>query len=247
MIYSAILFDYGGTLGHAGKQGTPSTGIPSFIPVLIRQLYECGYRLGIVSNSHRYGDARWLRQTMATADIVQYFEIIAGSGGMSGKISPKGSNGCHKPETEIYERVCHFLGVDYNQCLFVGDTWDADIAKPASLGMGTLLVNIKNDYSSDLWNVLKDKPENKRPNVISRYKIHTYYIHTSNVSSQLCFEIQCELREMNEPITAGDTIIVGHSVYKVDSVSFAHDKAMILDNSGDGRKILTITASKGIV
>jgi len=43
MKYNAILFDYAGTLNGPGEQG--------WVTHMLHDLFEAGYRLGIVSNS----------------------------------------------------------------------------------------------------------------------------------------------------------------------------------------------------
>lgn len=225
MIYNAVLFDWGGTI--KGRDG-----IPNFVCRLVRDLYQSGYRIGIVSNSHRYGDVRWLRNQIAQLELTQYIEVVAGSGGMIGEESKLGSGGCHKPDIEIYRKVCDFIGVPFDKCVFVGDSWQEDIAKPASLGMATLHVNVdEHDYSADLWNLLLDDPTNRQ--ILTTFQ--------SNMNLTEPWHAQCQLRDLTEPIKPGDRLILGLKETVVQSVSFAHTKDDILDTSHAGRKILSIT------
>lgn len=227
MIYSAVLFDFGGTIGG-------SSGIPSFVQSLIKNLYRSGYRIGVISNSHRYGDAYWLRQELAELNLIEFIEVVCGSGGMLGEISIQGSAGCHKPDANIYQRACNFLNVPFDRCVFVGDSWDADIVKPASLGMACLHVDVnKEDYSDRLWELLKDNPKRVRPNVITTYQV----LSTSP------WRIACRLRDLTEPIAAGDLAVVGMTAVRIMRADLSHDKNDILDTSDKGRQTIVLDLS----
>lgn len=49
--------------------------------------------------------------------------------------------GHHKPDPRIYEHVREKLGVESNQVLFVGDTWDADVAGAIDAGFSAVWIN----------------------------------------------------------------------------------------------------------
>jgi 5'-nucleotidase len=49
--------------------------------------------------------------------------------------------GHHKPDRRIYEEVLTKMGVSGEQVLFVGDTWEADVAGPIDAGMQAIWVN----------------------------------------------------------------------------------------------------------
>ena len=223
MKFNAVLFDFGDTIGGAN-------GIPEFVKKLIQNLYEAGYRIGVISNSHRYGDARWLRRKLADVHLIEYLEVVLGSGGTLGETSENGSAGCHKPDKEIYLRACSFLRVPFKRCVFVGDTWDADITKPASLGMSCLHVNVNDeDYTARLWELLGDRPDHKRNNVLTTYQVLG---RTGDV-----FDISFRLRDINDPIKVGDRIVVGLDEAEVLQIG-SYGKAEILDNGGRGREIV---------
>jgi len=225
MIYNAVLFDWAGTIkGHSG--------VPDSIRRLIRDLYRSGYRVAIVSNSHRYGDARWLRDQLAKMELNQYIEVVAGSGGMIGTETRFGSAGCHKPHTEIYQRVCDFINVPFDKCVFVGDAWQEDVAKPSSLGMTALHVHVdEHDYSTELWTMLFDEPRDRQ--ILTTFQC-------INKSMTEPWHIKCQLRDLSEPVNPGDRLILGLTEVAVKSVSFPHTKDDILDTSHAGRQILRI-------
>ena len=106
MKFSAVLFDYGDTL--SGK-----SGMPDDVKELIPKLFRCGYRLGVISNSHRYGDYFWLRKRLYECGIGQYLEVMIGSGGFMGSTSDPflSSLGCHKHDPLIFKRALDYLNL----------------------------------------------------------------------------------------------------------------------------------------
>lgn len=49
--------------------------------------------------------------------------------------------GHHKPDPRIYEHVRKQLGVNSKQVLFIGDTWDADVAGAMDAGFSAIWIN----------------------------------------------------------------------------------------------------------
>lgn len=49
--------------------------------------------------------------------------------------------GYHKPDKRIYAAVLNRLGADAKQVLFVGDTWEADVAGAMDAGMAAVWIN----------------------------------------------------------------------------------------------------------
>ena len=49
--------------------------------------------------------------------------------------------GAIKPESQMYESILDCFGCQPKQCLFVGDTFDADYAGPTAMGMNALHLN----------------------------------------------------------------------------------------------------------
>ncbi len=222
MKYNAVLFDYGGTLGGSGKT--------EWVTTMIRQLFESGYRVAIVSNSNRYGDARWLRRRCADKGWSEYIEHIFGSGGMLGLATKNGSAGCHKPNPEIYQRVLYALGLHHKPetVLFVGDSIEADVYAPKSLGMDAILIDLKKgDYSPEIWNRLGDKPTS-RSNVLTEF------------SRDGKKRITTRLKHLTEPLRKGEEILIGTSMVTVDAWDIEHTKDDILDTTKNHRVSINI-------
>ncbi len=225
MKYNAVLFDYGDTLRRMRRHA-----MPSFIASGIKSLYDSGYRLGVVSNSDRYGDARWLRQQLATDGLIEYFEIIIGSGSSLGVVSnPNASPGCHKPNPLIYSKAINTLAMPIEKCIYVGDALEYDIIPTRALGMEALLVDLRDgDYFPRLWNLLEDTPTD-RPNLITTYSVTP----DSRVS--------CRLRHLSAPLAQNQHIIIGVNEAIVQEWDVEHTKEDILDTGGKGRDPITFS------
>ena len=69
--------------------------------------------------------------------------------------------GYYKPQREAYSISVNLLGLDPNQALMVGDTWNADVVGGRSLGIRTLhriryeIVDESNDEISTLRGVVE--------------------------------------------------------------------------------------------
>jgi len=195
--YSAVLFDWGNTLARTHQ------GLLPFVSILFRELFESGYRLGVLSNSDRYGDARWLRRQFGKHDLVQYIECIMGTGGALGATTVLGSRGCHKPHAESFHRVLDFMHIPANRVVYVGDSFKNDILATGSLGMGSLHVNAHNeDWSKRLWMELGDNSSQKRFNLLTSYSV---------VGNSIIIN----LRHLTEPVKRGDRIIIGLDEHEV--------------------------------
>lgn len=225
MEYNAVLFDYAKTI--SGGHG--------WIDQMIRQLYESGYRLGIVSNSDRYGDARWLR-AHAAKKWPGYFESIIGSGGFLGayginSVQIGGWLGCHKPDMRIYQRAVDFLGVPPTRIVFVGDNLKADVLGPAEAGMTGFLVCNDMDYAPALWNILKDKPC-KRANLLTSYM--------TEYETSVGLVIVTRLNHLTEPLQRDEQIVAGIHTFRVITWDRKHDKKDILDTTANHDKLVRI-------
>lgn len=221
MKYNAVLFDWAQTL--KGKKE-----IPSFVLSLIPQLFDSGYRLGIISNSHRYGDARWLRSQLGKLNWIQYFEVVVGSGGMLGPNRPLSTfAGIHKPDSEIFYRALNFINIEPQKAVFIGDSYRCDIMGAKRLGMEAILVDVdKEDYSHRLWNVLEDKPTFRH--IVTTYE---WISHST---------IRIYIRDLSEPLKNGDTIILGTDTFTINWFSTPHNKEDILDTGGAGYQLMEI-------
>ncbi len=221
MKYTAVLFDWGDTLSHHG--------VKSFVPSLFRRLYNQGYRLGILSNADRYGDARWLRREMATQGMIEFVECVMSTGAALGEITAAGSGGCHKPNPEAFYRILSFLNVPANEAVYVGDSFKNDILATASLGMASLHVRPDENWNGRLWSLLEDSLACPRLNVLTAYA----FIEP-NV-------IRCKMRHLSEPISQTERIMVGRTEYSVVDVSpTEQDKEHIVHGSEDVYMTITI-------
>lgn len=215
MKYEAILFDYGGTLGYQ-KEGADHSAlsIPAEIQDIIRLLYGAGYRLGIISNSHRYGDRFWVSNYLQDLKLLPYFECIVSSG----------SWGIHKPDVNIFYRALYFMGVLPNRALMVGNSQPCDIEVAQRIGLDALYVDL-DIYG--LWGqALLDKLEDehllvRKPNLI------TDYISTKSR------RITCQVRHLNYPVQPGDYILVGGDEKKVNRVSLDLTQEEVIDPHRD--------------
>jgi len=242
MKYNAVLFDFGGTLNGSGEK--------TWVTGMIRDLFEAGYRVGIVSNSNRYGDARWLRERVCKNGWAGYVECIIGSGGMFSR-QDSADLGCHKPDPRIYDRALHFLGLQDHprRVLFVGDDLKADVIGPRIANMDGLLIDNSMDYSPILWSTLEDTPEAKRPNVLTEYMID--WMVLGNRAGPLVpqspavdietTQITTHLKHLTEPLEAGQEMVVGLDVFQVESWDIEHTKDDILDTTKNHRQLITIS------
>lgn len=236
MKYKAVLFDYAGTLDGPGEQG--------WVTQMLHDLFEAGYRLGIVSNSNRYGDARWLRDRVCHNKWNAYLECVCGSGGMFSR-QDVADLGCHKPDRRIYDRALHFLGLETypHRVLFIGDNYKADVVGPRMIGLDAMQVDSRiEDYSTRLWTTLDDSPANKRFNVLTEYSIGYPSMESNKLNKQSVTEVTTHLRHLTEPLAHAQEIIVGLNVYKVVSWDIEHTKEDILNTTKNHRQLITIAA-----
>ncbi len=102
------------------------------IHVLLDDIREAGFTQGVVSN--------WppsLRRFLAHHDLEGYFKVVVGSG----------EEGVAKPDTLIFERALEALDVRADQCVYIGDTPEKDIAPAQKLGMRTIHFDPRGNYA----------------------------------------------------------------------------------------------------
>ena len=85
------------------------------------------YRLGIVSN---FAIPECVTKLLNEYGLTELFDVIIVSGAVNKR----------KPSPEIYRKALDVLGVRAQNAVFVGDTADADIAGPKSIGMRTVYI-----------------------------------------------------------------------------------------------------------
>ncbi len=85
------------------------------------------YKLGIVSN---FAIPECVLRLLERDGLTELFDVVVVSGAVNKR----------KPRPEIFQRALEKLGVDAESVVFVGDTVDADIQGPKSMGMKTIYV-----------------------------------------------------------------------------------------------------------
>jgi HAD superfamily hydrolase (TIGR01662 family) len=85
------------------------------------------YKLGIVSN---YAIPECVFKLLERHGLAGLFDAVIVSGAVNKR----------KPSPEIFQKALEKLGVDAESTVFVGDTVDADIQGPKSMGMKTIYI-----------------------------------------------------------------------------------------------------------
>jgi FMN phosphatase YigB (HAD superfamily) len=85
------------------------------------------YRLGIVSN---FAIPECVFRLLERDGLAGLFDVVVVSGAVNKR----------KPCPEIFQKALETLGVDVSEAVFVGDTVDADVQGPQSLGMKTIYI-----------------------------------------------------------------------------------------------------------
>ncbi|MDP9802985.1 HAD family hydrolase [Acinetobacter calcoaceticus] len=94
------------------------------VPETIQNLYNKGYKLGLVSN----GKSPFQENNFYALGINEFFSTIIVSEAI----------GIRKPDRRIFEYACKELGYIPNECIFVGDNPKADIEGAHKAGMKTI-------------------------------------------------------------------------------------------------------------
>jgi len=85
------------------------------------------YKLGIVSN---FAIPECVLRLLKRDGLAGFFAVVVVSGAVNKR----------KPSPEIFQRALDKLGVDAESVVFVGDTVEADIQGPQSMGMKTIYI-----------------------------------------------------------------------------------------------------------
>lgn len=191
MKYEALLFDFAGTLAYEKHEAADKRFcIPDQIAELVKRLQRSGYRLGLISNSHRYGDRYWLCDRLQSMGLLSCFECVVSSGAW----------GIHKPDPLIFLRPLHFMGVHPSKALMVGNSDKCDIEGAQKAGLEALYVDL--DLYGMWDNLLIGKLED--PNLgVRKANVITDYV---SVRSR---RIACQVRHLSHPVAKGDYVIVG--------------------------------------
>jgi putative hydrolase of the HAD superfamily len=93
---------------------------------ILRTLHQ-KYKLGVVSN---FAIPECVHKLLEKHGLTSLFDVIVISGAVNKR----------KPSPEIFRKALDRLGVKAEETVFVGDTVDADIAGPKSMGMKTVFI-----------------------------------------------------------------------------------------------------------
>lgn len=103
---------------------------PEALPTLARLRKE-GYRIGIVSNAPWGSPPELWRRELKRLGLAELVDAVVMCG----------DAGWRKPAQRIFEHACERLGVRSDQCWFVGDELDWDVAGSAAVGMRPVLID----------------------------------------------------------------------------------------------------------
>jgi len=106
------------------------------VPETIQNLYNKGYKLGLVSN----GKSPFQENNFYALGIKEFFSTIIVSEAL----------GIRKPDRRIFEYACRELGCTPNECIFVGDNPKADIEGANKAGMKTIFFHPDPSISSSV-------------------------------------------------------------------------------------------------
>ncbi len=104
------------------------------VPETIKNLYNKGYKLGLVSN----GKSPFQENNFYALGLKEFFSTIIVSEAV----------GMRKPDRQIFEYACRELGCTPNECIFVGDNPKADIEGANNAGMKTIFFHPDPSISS---------------------------------------------------------------------------------------------------
>lgn len=217
MRYSTIVFDWGDTLSYVRDDGR--WDLYPWAADMIRKLYENGYRLGIISNTHRYSDAAGIKYHLQEHKVLRYFECIISSA----------TYAIHKPDLRIFEKLRDFMEIDLSKALMVGDSEKCDGAGQYLL-MDYMKVSKKENWRDRLYAKLED-PFPKRKSNLYEYTMFEGKVIT-------------KLRHMNEVVAPGDRIIIGEQEFTVVSLSREYKRDEVYNDSKDDFIMLTVKPVK---
>lgn len=208
MKYNTILFDFGDTLTYPDP--IRSWQIYNWVPDLINKLYNASYKLGIISNTHRYQDGWWVRNKLAEYNILHNFEMVISSA----------IYGVHKPDYAIFQKAIDFMELDPTKCIMIGDSVSCDGAS-RYFRMTYLPVQRNTVWKSDLITLLDDTfPKTRRLSNISEYKLYGDKLITRT-------------RHLSEVLNTGDTVLVGGFEYEIVESNLSYTKDDILKDDNN--------------
>ena len=190
MKYTTLIFDWGDTLSTLNKDDVPVTN--DWIGKMLKDLYCRSYRLAILSNTHRYQDAQWIRRELAKADVLHYFECIVSSA----------IYGYHKPDQRIFQKIIDFMEIDPRKAVMVGDSDQCDGAAQL-FRMAFLHVKKGEQWRDRLYHLLDDHAPSRKLSRIVEYGL----LNDTNLI--------VKQRHLSEPLMVGDTVLLDQDEYRI--------------------------------
>ena len=211
MKFAAVFFDWGDTLSVVSKKSDALVvKTNDWIASMIHRLYQDSYRLAIISNTHRYQDAWWIRNELAKVNCLSHFELVVSSA-LYGK---------HKPDLSLFQKALDFMELDPCKVLMVGDSEHCDGAC-RYLGMQYMFVKKGENWSSDLFSILEDQSfKNRKLSRVKEYGL-------------LGDRLIVKLRTLSDEICPGDSLIVDQTEYLILERSKEFNKEDVLKHTDD--------------
>ncbi|MFX1377277.1 MAG: HAD family hydrolase [Promethearchaeota archaeon] len=113
-------------LENTRKALTPKNGAVD----ILKRLRGIGYKIGLITNCS--ADVPFLWKETAFSDLFDTTLFSA-------------SVGLKKPDTQIYNLACKQLGVNPNECLFIGDGDGNELEGASQLGMDAVMIRDRNE------------------------------------------------------------------------------------------------------
>lgn len=210
-----MIFDWGDTLSGNDKDGVPI--LSYWAGVLLKKLYASCYRLAIISNTHRYSDAWWIRKQLAKHGVLQEFECIVSSA----------TYAIHKPDPRIFQKVIDFMQIDPFRAVMVGDSKNCDGAAQFH-GMSYLRVEKGERWDKRLYDLLGDSfPENR--------KLSNLYEYTRQGDTVIT-----KMRHFSLPVKVGDVILIDGVEQKILTLNTEITSDLILKHHQDDLVTFTV-------
>lgn len=204
MRFSTILFDWGDTLAPIKEGGVVLEY--AWVEKMIPALYENGYRLGIISNTHRYQDAHHIRNNLQSHKLLAYFEMIISSA----------TYAVHKPDPRIFQKAIDFMQINPAKTLMVGDSEHADGAAQF-FGMNFLHVQRGEVWDKRLYKKLREELHPRRRVLTNLYEFNL-------VGDQVI----TRLRHLSDPIQVGSLLLLNDREVEVTEMTRTITKPEIL-------------------
>lgn len=112
--------------------GSHTLKIEPGVKETLQELKERGYRLGLISNTVSPNVRDFLKGN--GFDDIFEFQIYSHEEGVK------------KPSKELFEKATKFLGLEPEECAYIGDTFDKDVAGARGAGWTAILMDYSGKY-----------------------------------------------------------------------------------------------------